>query len=116
MALYRTFLAAMLVIILGYTVGAVASDGWNLIPFFLGNIVAVNWNGQFNLDFLMLLWTCAIWVAWRSGFTGAGIATAVVGHLFGMIFFASYLLYLTYVSGGDARRIALGVHADQATR
>ncbi len=112
MALFRVILIGMLIIMLGYTAAAVAQDGWNLIPAFFSNIFAVNWSGQFNLDFLLLLWLGAIWVAWRSGFSGSGIAIAVVGHTLGMIFFTSYLLYLISETGGDARKIVLGVHAD----
>ncbi|MEM7438488.1 MAG: hypothetical protein AAF393_02740 [Pseudomonadota bacterium] len=113
MTQFRIILIVFLLIITGYTIAVVAKDGANLVPVFVSNIVAVNWSGQFNLDFLLLLWLGAIWVAWRHGFSAGGIALAVVGHTFGMVFFTVYLLWAISRAGGDTKRLLLGVHADQ---
>ena len=111
MTVFRAILIAFLILILAYTVATVVRDGPNLIPIFLGDILAVGWPGQFNLDFILHLWLGAIWVAWRHGFSTGGVALAIIGHPLGMIFFASYLLWASYQSKGDARRLVLGVHA-----
>lgn len=52
-----------------YTV-AIAADtgalrGWNFMPVFFRDIIALTWPGQFNLDFSCLLSLSGLWLAWR---------------------------------------------------
>ncbi len=109
----RFVLMALFTAIFAYTVYTVSVYGWTLIPIFLGDLFSGTWRGQFNLDFLTYLWLSALWIAWRGGFTGGAIAIALAASVLGMIFFAPYVLYLTAQSGGDMRKLLLGMHAEK---
>ena len=65
MLIFRVLLVLMLLAILAYTGVVIAHHGAGFLPVFVGDLIALNWAGQFNLDFLCLLLLCAIWVAWR---------------------------------------------------
>ena len=41
-------------VIVGYTSVTIAGHGWNLLPVFFGQMVAMGWPGQFNLDFTIM--------------------------------------------------------------
>ena len=86
MTILRPISAAFLIIIAVYTVIAISNDGFDLITPFIGDILALSWSGQFNLDFMMYLILSALWVAWRHDFSGAGIALAAVASVGGMLF------------------------------
>tara|TARA_R110002094_G_scaffold2207_5_gene9299 strand:+ start:920 stop:1261 length:342 start_codon:yes stop_codon:yes gene_type:complete len=94
-----------------YTAAVVLRDGVGLIPVFLAGLLSLTWQGQFNLDFAGYLALSGLWVAWRSGFTGAGITLGVIATFAGMLFFAPLALILMGRSGGDVRKLLLGVHA-----
>lgn len=111
MSALRTLLIALFVALALYTIVVVARDGAGLVRVFLGDLFAVGWRGQFNLDFLCYLVLSALWVAWRSGFSGVGIATAVVASVAGMLFFAPLVLVYMARAGGDMRKLLLGIHA-----
>ena len=104
-------LIAMIALIVVYTMAAVANGGINLITPFLTPIFALNWQGQFNIDFTCYLVLSGIWMAWRGGFTGGSIALGILAPPLGILFFAPYLLYLVSKSRGDPRQLLLGVHA-----
>ncbi len=87
----------------------VASYGPSFLPTFISDITAVTWNGQFNLDFLGYLLISALWVAWRHGFSAAGIVLALIASVGGMLSFGPYLLYAT-LNAGDLKTVALGVN------
>lgn len=108
---FRPVLIAMTALIVVYTVAAVANGGINLITPFLTPILALNWQGQFNIDFTCYLVLSGIWMAWRGGFTGGSIALGILAPPLGILFFAPYLLFLASKSNGDPRRLLLGVHA-----
>jgi hypothetical protein len=110
MTLFRLALAGFWLVLLVYTAVVIANHGMNLLPIFFGDIAAMGWPGQFNLDFLGFLLLAALWTAWRNGFSGAGWALAVAASLGGIGFMAPYLLYLTYQTNGDVRAMLLGVH------
>lgn len=113
MNVFRLTLAAIAVIILGYTLALIPAHGVQFLPIFVRDILAVNWNGQFNLDFAGYLLVSAIWVAWRGGFSAASIALGLVASVAGMLFFAPYVLWLSLTSGREPRTLLLGVHADR---
>ncbi|WP_417514232.1 hypothetical protein [Minwuia sp.] len=115
MTFFRGFLAALFITIAIYTIFVVADHGWNLIPVFVGDILAVTWRGQFNLDFLTFLMLTGVWIAWRGGFSAGALVLGAVAPLFGMPFLSAYLLFLTARTGGDIRQVLLGVHADPKT-
>jgi hypothetical protein len=107
----RIVLIAMILIVAALTVLAVARDGIDLLTPFVSPILALGWQGQFNVDFTCYLVLCGIWMAWRTGFTRGGIALGILAPPLGILFLAPYLLYLTRNTGGASRRLLLGVHA-----
>lgn len=111
MTLIRFVLIAMIVLIVVFTLTAVANGGLNLITPFLSPIFAFSWQGQFNVDFVCYLVLSGIWMAWRGGFTRRSIALGLMAPPLGILFFAPYLLYLIGQTSGDPRKLLLGVHA-----
>jgi hypothetical protein len=82
--------------------------GWDLLPIFFGDIAALGWNGQFNLDFLGFLLLSGLWVAWRHHFSAAGLALGLVAVFGGMLFLSIYLLVALAQARGDAAALLLG--------
>ena len=111
MTAFRMVLIAMTAIIVVFTIMAVANGGLDLFTPFLGPILALTWQGQFNVDFAMYLVLSGIWMAWRSGYTPGGLALGICTPALGILFFAPYLIYLIGRSDGDTRKFLLGVHA-----
>lgn len=112
MTIFRVVLIVMIAAILAYTGKTISLQGLNLLPHFFGAMWDMNWQGQFNFDFMMMLCMSGLWTAWRNGFTAAAVALGLVAVFFGIMFLASYLLYLSYRTNGDVKRMLLGVHAD----
>lgn len=108
MTLFRIFLAAILLILVVYTLQVGVAHGWNLVPPFFAEIQAMSWQGQFNLDFMGFLLMSALWCAWRNDFSLAGFGLAILGATGGIIFLATYLIYLSLKTGGDIKAILLG--------
>ena len=108
---FRYILIAMTALIVAFTVAAVANGGINLITPFFTPIVALSWQGQFNIDFTCYLVLSGLWMAWRGGFTSGSIVLGIIAPPLGILVFAPYLLYLVGESNGDPRRFLLGVHA-----
>ena len=110
MLILRIFLVIHLAVLTGYTLVVIQSHGMNLLPVFFGDMAAMAWPGQFNLDFMGFLILSALWTAWRNGFSALGLVLAVVAFFGGMAFLSIYLLILSL--GTDSiRDILLGVHA-----
>ncbi|WP_342076003.1 hypothetical protein [Yoonia sp. SS1-5] len=112
MSQLRTTLTILLLAMVLVTLTAVTNEGFDLISPYVGPILALSWQGQFNVDFACYLVLSGIWMAWRQGFTNGGISLGVLAPPLGMLFFAPYLIYLIGKSGGDPRRFLLGVHAE----
>ena len=108
---FRMTLIVMIVLLAAMTLAAVADGGLDLITPYFKPIFQMTWQGQFNVDFALYLVLSGIWMAWRSGFSRGGIALGVLAPPLGMLFFAPYLIYLIGQTGGDARKLVLGVHA-----
>mgnify|MGYP000845570036 CR=1 FL=1 len=106
--LFRVFLAAFMVVLAGYTAVTISNHGWDLLPVFFGDMAAMAWPGQFNLDFMGFLMLSAIWTAWRNNFSPSGLALAVVAFFGGMMFLTIYLLALSLQLKGDVRAMLLG--------
>ena len=64
----------MIVVLFAYTGIVGIRHGWNLFAIFFGDIAAMTWPGQFNLDFTCLLMFTGLWLAWRHHFSPAGLA------------------------------------------
>ncbi|WP_285712927.1 hypothetical protein [Erythrobacter oryzae] len=108
MTLFRMFLFACMVTIIGYTSVTIANHGWNLVPIFFGDMAKMAWPGQFNLDFMCFLLLAGIWTAWRHHFRPAGLALGLVAVLGGMMFMSVYLLVQSLLTRGDVAALMLG--------
>jgi hypothetical protein len=108
MSLLRLFLLACLIVISVYTGVTIANHGTNLMPIFFGDIAAMAWPGQFNVDFTCFLALSALWVSWRHQFSAGGLALGVVAFFGGMLFLSIYLLVQTGRSGGNVKILLLG--------
>ena len=93
---FRFLLIAMFLTILIYTIGVVSVHGWNFLSVFLADITAVNWAGQFNLDFALFVALVGLWIAWRNKFSLLGIGLGLFTYVGGMHFLAAYLLFLSF--------------------
>ncbi|WP_243438586.1 hypothetical protein [Fundidesulfovibrio soli] len=107
---FRMLLAIFTACILMYTGVVVSTHGWNLFPVFFGELAALTWSGQFNLDFTCFLILSGIWTAWRHGFSRWGIVLGVAGFFGGMLFLAPYLVFASYKEQGDMAGVLLGVN------
>ena len=107
MTVFRTLLGLLYVVFAGYTVAVMAEHGVNFIPAFLGQLAALNWSGQINLDFLIYVLIGAGWIAWRHEFSPGGIALAVLA-LSGVLTFVPYLFIVSVQAQGDVRTLFLG--------
>lgn len=108
----QTLLKSLLIIqtiaLLVYTGFAIKNEGWTLFTIFTNDITALNWNGQFNLDFSCYLTLSGIWIMWRNKFSISSIIFAVIATIIGIIVFAPYLLYLLTKEKGDLKKVLLG--------
>ncbi|HAH11193.1 MAG TPA: hypothetical protein DCL48_13930 [Alphaproteobacteria bacterium] len=111
MTAFRVGLAGFWLVLVVYTGIVIANHGWGLLPIFFGDILAMAWPGQFNLDFSGFLALSALWTAWRNKFSGLGLGLSVVALLGGMGFLAPYLLFLSVQPNANARTILLGANA-----
>lgn len=107
----RTFQILLLIIfvsILAYTAKVVATDGFNLLPVFFGDMAKMGWPGQFNLDFLCMLALSGLWLAWRHQFSALGLVLGLLGFFGGAFFLSGYLLFISFRTNGDMKEILLG--------
>lgn len=111
MTIFRLLLAGLWLILAIYTAIVVANHGMDLLQIFFGDIAELGWPGQFNLDFLLFLILSALWTAWRSGFSGAGLGLALFAFFGGAGFLLPYLIFLSFKEEGDLNRMLLGARA-----
>jgi hypothetical protein len=105
---FRILLAALWLILLGYTGVTIANHGLDFLSPFLSDLAKFGWPGQFNLDFWCLLFLSSLWVAWRNGFSAGGNLLALVPLVGGAAFLLPYLLVLSVQTKGDMRAVLLG--------
>jgi hypothetical protein len=98
----------MITVILVYTGAVGLTHGWGLFPVFFGDILAVTWPGQFNVDFSCLLLFSGLWLAWRNHFTVGAVALGLLGVVGGTMLLAPYLLWISFQARGDMKVILLG--------
>lgn len=108
MRAFRTLLLIMMAVLFAYTGIVGLHHGWNLFPVFFGDIVAMTWPGQFNLDFTCLLLFSGLWLAWRHHFSPTGLALGLLGVVGGTAVLAPYLLWASYRADGDMKVLLLG--------
>ena len=110
MAMLRFFLLVSTILIYVYTYFAVAAQGINWPAVAFGDILALNWRSQFDVDFVIHLLLLATWISWREGFSMKGHVFGFLSIVMGGMFSFPYLLYAIYVAKGDPKRILLGDH------
>jgi len=110
----RGLLAVMLLVLSVYTGIVLFEYGPNLFPRFFGDMAAVDWAGQFNLDFLMMLMLSALWVSWRHEFSPAGLGLGVLAFFGGIGFLSVYLLIMIPRVNGDMAVLLMGERAVKA--
>lgn len=108
MNLFRGVLVLFTITIWAFTVYVGAKFGFNIAPLFFGEIEALSWAGQFNYDFLTYLLFSAFWIMWRNKFSLQGVLLGLVASVLGMSFFAPHLLFLTFRTQGDIKKVVLG--------
>lgn len=108
MTAFRVLLILLWVILAGYTAIVIADHGMGLLKVFFGDMAAMGWPGQFNLDFMFLLLLSALWVAWRHRFSSAGLLLGVLAIFGGSLFLTAYLLVVTGQAKGDVKEVLLG--------
>lgn len=94
MLLIRIMCIVIFGLLAGYTLPVLQAEP-NLFPAFFGAIAGGGWQGQFNLDFLVMLAFSGLWVAWRHGFTPAGLGLGLLAFLGGAMFLSVYLFILS---------------------
>jgi len=105
---FRVLLIAVFAILAGYTGVVITNHGMGLINIFFGDMAAMGWPGQFNLDFMFMLTLSALWVAWRHQFSIAGLLLGLMAFFGGSLFLSIYLLVLIGLTRGDVKRVLLG--------
>ena len=105
---FRALLVLMAVSIVAYTLITGVNHGWNLFPLFLGDMVAMTWSGQFNLDFTCFLILSGLWVSWRHQFSLSGLTLGLIAIIGGIMFLAPYLLFATLQANGNMEAQFLG--------
>jgi hypothetical protein len=101
-------LVVLWVVLVGYTAIVIANHGMGLLSVFFGDMAAMGWPGQFNLDFMSLLTLSGLWVAWRHQYSGAGLALGALAFFGGGLFLTTYLLIVTAQCNGDVKKVLLG--------
>ena len=108
MKMFRIFLVVIFVSNIIYTLVVGANHGWNLFVLFFGDMKAMNWAGQFNLDFMSHLMLSGLWIAWRNNYSGKGLLLGVLGTFGGILVLAPYLFVLSIKVNGDVKELFLG--------
>jgi len=105
---FRILLIVLWATIVGYTAVVIANHGIGLLDVFFGDMAAMGWPGQFNLDFMSLLTLSGLWVAWRHQCSSAGIALGALAFFGGGLFLTTYLFIVSVQARGDMREVLLG--------
>jgi hypothetical protein len=105
---FRAFLVVLWAIIVVYTGLVMANHGTGLLAVFFGDMAAMGWPGQFNLDFMFMLMLSGLWVAWRHRFSSAGLGLALLAVFGGSLFLTTYLFIVSTQAKGDVREVLLG--------
>lgn len=108
MPAFRLYLVAVWLVLMGYTAVVIAGHGPGLLPVFFGDIKAMTWPGQFNLDFTFMLSLSALWVSWRHRFSPAGLGLGLLALFGGASFLTLYLLVVSFQARGNVQEMLVG--------
>ncbi|QIK58957.1 hypothetical protein G7050_03510 [Dysgonomonas sp. HDW5A] len=106
--LLKALLAIQTLVLLIYTIIVNLNDGGNFAKVFFENVVSINWNGQFSLDFHCYLLLSMLWIMWRNRFSISSIIMGIAANILGIIVFAPYLIYLITKEKGDLKKVLVG--------
>lgn len=113
MPVLRIVVIVLFVLLAIYTAVVMANHGTGFGPVFMGDLYAMNWSGQFNLDFFTYVLLSSLWIAWRHAFSPLGIVLALIGLIGGMLYFAIYLLVAMSRANGDMHALLLGAQKER---
>ena len=108
MTILRLFAAIFLIVLTVYTAIVMANHGASLVPIFFGDMAAMTWPGQFNLDFMGFLLLSGLWVSWRHEYSLIGLLLTPLALFGGMMFLCIYLLIESFRVDGDLKALLLG--------
>jgi hypothetical protein len=108
MTILRALLIVLWITLVAYTAAVISSHGLGLFQVFFTDIRHLDWPGQFDLDFMMMLILSSLWVAWRHQFSPAGLGLALLALVGGSLFLSTYLLALSWRCDGEMSRVVLG--------
>lgn len=108
MNLFRLLLIAIITGVGIYTITVIANHGWGLLPIFFGDIAAMEWPGQFNMDFLSFLILGSVWLMWRHHFATIGLFFGLCIFAGGAPFLCTYLLVASFQAKGDVKGLLVG--------
>ncbi len=114
MTAFRAVLVLLWLAVAGYTLVVVTHHGIGLLGVFLADFQAMDWPGQFDLDFLGLLLLSGLWVAWRHDFSAKGLGLGLLAAVGGILFLATYLLVLSFQTNGSMKQVLLGARRADA--
>ena len=105
---FRIILILIFVTISAYTAVVISNHGMGLLPIFFGDMAAMEWPGQFNLDFMSFLVLSALWVAWRHQFSMGGLMLGLIAFFGGALFLSAYLFVESFRVKGNVGYLMLG--------
>ncbi len=108
MKFFRFLLAVMFLAVLIYTIIVGNNYGWDLFSIFFSNIVKMDWSGQFNFDFALLLFLSGLWVSWRNKFSLKGIILGLFAFIGGILFTSVYLFILSFNCNNSVKELLIG--------
>ena len=111
MTLFRILLLAMFAALAAYSVVVIGNHGVNLWPVAFADIGRMEWPGQFDVDFLLMLTLSGLWVSWRHRFSLTGLALGLLAFLGGALCLTVYLSILAFQTKGDVRSMMIGNRA-----
>ncbi|MEM6462727.1 MAG: hypothetical protein AAF724_12495 [Pseudomonadota bacterium] len=114
MRAFRIVILFQFAVLTAYTIAVIDRHGTDFWPVFFGDLFAVNWSGQFNLDFFCYLVLSALWVAWRHRFSALGLVLALFALIGGLLYFAIYLSIVAARAKGDVSTLLLGEQKGRA--
>jgi hypothetical protein len=106
--LFKMLLLSLSLTVAVYTGMVIQKEGINFFAVFIENMLAVNWNGQFHIDFMCYLILSGLWIMWRERFSVSSIALACCAMVIGFIFLAPYVLYLLAKENGNFKKVLTG--------
>lgn len=106
--LFKSLLVGQTAALIVYSVVAFNYEGPDLFSVFISNIQSLKWSGQFDLDFSCYLTLSGIWIMWRNRFNSQSIFLGLIAMVFGILFFAPYLLFLLQKEKGDLKKLVVG--------